>query len=928
MMQQYQELKRRYPDHLLFFRLGDFYETFFEDAELAARLLQITLTARQGAPMAGIPHHAADAYIARLVRVGQKIAVCEQLEAPGRQKKLLRRGVVRVITPGTLTDTAYLEGAANNFLLALGPARDATGVALVDVSTGEFWVGEDGPSETEILSAALLRRPSEILVPDSLRANPAAMARLQATGAALTFCDPATFAPRRAAADLCAHFRVESLDPFGVGDLGAGLGAAAAALAYLRATQGDALGHLTHLQRLTASDSLALDETAVATLELLESSGGSVRDSLFGVLDETVTPMGARLLRQWLLRPLFDPAAIAPRQAAIGALVEAPAERTRLRTLLRGVGDLERLASRATLGVAHARDLVGLRACLSPLAQIRRAAEAFDAESIGEARAALAPLDELREFLAAALEDEPPLTLHDGGVIRESWHEGLSALVRDAREARAWIAGLEERERARTGLSSLRVRFNRVFGYGIEVTHAQAARVPAEYVRRQTLTGAERYVTPELKEYEAKALGADERRRKLEYELFEDVRRRVAARADELLATARALARLDVFASLAEVAHARGHVRPLVDRGDTLAIVEGRHPVLEARAGTPVTPNDLALDRDARIVILTGPNMSGKSVYLRQTAHIVIMAQMGAFVPAREARIGVLDRVFTRVGAQDNLARGQSTFLVEMVETATILNNVTSRSLVLLDEVGRGTSTFDGLAIAWAVVEALHEGGHGARVLFATHFHELTRLAGRLGAVRNFHVAVREWNDEIVFLHKVQPGGTDRSYGIQVARLAGLPAAVIARSKALLAELEEAGQLQTDATDAVQLGLFAPATHPDPMLTELASLDLAHLTPIEALNLLAKWQHGRQQERQASEQQDRHHQATSHPEQHRQAPSQQDWPRETKFQEDPQNPAESRQDRHHQAEAQQDRSQQAPTSGHPRPDPTSRPPLQ
>src|SRR6266850_204123 len=643
MMQQYQELKRRYPDHLLFFRLGDFYETFFEDAELAARLLQITLTARQGAPMAGIPHHAADAYIARLVRVGQKIAVCEQLEAPGRQKKLLRRGVVRVITPGTLTDTAYLEGAANNFLLALGPARDATGVALVDVSTGEFWVGEDAPSATEILQAALLRRPTEILVPDSLRQNTTVMARLQATGAALTFCDPAAFALRRATADLCAHFRVESLDPFGVGDL-------------------------TRLQRLTASDALILDETAVATLELLESSGGSARDSLFGVLDQTVTPMGARLLRQWLLRPLCDPTAIAARQAAIGALVEAPAERTRLRALLRRVGDLERLTSRATLGVAHARDLVGLRACLAPLVEIGRAADAFTAASIGEARAALAPLDELREFLAAALEEEPPLTLHDGGLIREGWHEGLSALVRDAREARAWIAGLEERERARTGLSSLRVRFNRVFGYGIEVTHAQATRVPAEYVRR-----------------------------------------RVAARAGELLATARALARLDVFASLAEVAHARGHVRPLVDRGNTLAIVEGRHPVLEARAGTPVTPNDLALDRDARIVILTGPNMSGKSVYLRQTAHIAIMAQMGAFVPAREARIGVLDRVFTRVGAQDNLARGQSTFLVEMVETATILNNVTPRSLVLLDEVGRGTSTFDGLAIAWAVVEDLHD---------------------------------------------------------------------------------------------------------------------------------------------------------------------------------------------------------------------------
>ena len=841
MMRQYRSLKERYPDHVLLFRLGDFYETFFEDAELAARLLQITLTARQGAPMAGIPHHAADGYIARLVHAGQKIAVCEQLEAPGREKKLLRRDVVRIITPGTLTDTAYLEGAANNFLLAMAIGRDATGVALVDVSTGEFWAGEDAGKETQVLAAALVRRPAEIVLPDTVRADPALLARLQATGTTLTFADPQSFTPRRAAADLCAHFKVESLAPFGVADLTVGLGAAAAALAYLRATQGDALGHLTRLQRLTAADALMLDETAVVTLELLESSGGSVRDSLFGVLDETVTPMGARLLRQWLLRPLLDPVAIGARQTAVGAMVDAPAERARLRALLRGIGDLERLTSRATLGQAHARDLVGLRACLAPLAEIRRVASAFAAAPLGDALAELAPLDDLRDLLTAALEDEPPLGLHDGGLIRESWHEGLAAIVGDAREARAWIAGLEERERARTGISSLRVRFNRVFGYGIEVTHAQASRVPAEYVRRQTLTGAERYVTPELKEYEAKALGADERRRRLEYELFEEVRRTVAARAAELLTTARALARLDVFASLAEVAHTRGHVRPIVDRDEALTIVEGRHPVLEARLGSPVTPNDLALDGDARIVILTGPNMAGKSVYLRQTAHITIMAQLGAFVPAREARIGVVDRVFTRVGAQDNLARGQSTFLVEMIETATILNNVTPRSLVLLDEVGRGTSTFDGLAIAWAVVEALHDRGHGAKVLFATHFHELTRLAGRLGGVRNFHVAVREWNDEIVFLHKVQTGGTDRSYGVQVARLAGLPAPVIARAKALLAELEEAGQLRTDASDAVQLGLFAQAG-PDPMLAELASLDLAHLTPLEALNMLAKWQ--------------------------------------------------------------------------------------
>ncbi|MBI2161582.1 MAG: DNA mismatch repair protein MutS [Candidatus Rokubacteria bacterium] len=841
MMRQYRELKRRYPDYLLFFRLGDFYETFFEDAELAARLLQITLTRRQEAPMAGIPHHAADGYIAKLVRAGQKIAVSEQLEAPGRTKKLLKRDVVRIITPGTITDTAYLPGAANNFLLAVIRSRGATGVALLDASTGQFWTGEDVGREDPVLAAALLRRPAEIVLPEAARADHGLLARLGAAGATLTFYDAGAPSPRRAAADLCAQFGVDTLDRFGVGDLTVGLQAAAAALAYLKATQGEALGHLTRLGRLMAADSMVLDATAVETLELLQGSDGSARTSLVGVLDATVTPMGARLLREWLLRPLLDPEAIGSRQAAVAALVEDPATRDRLRALLRRVGDLERLTSRATLGVAHARDLVGLRACLAPLSDLRQASAGLGAPLLAAAREELADLEELRQLLEAALEDEPPLTLHDGGLIRERWHEGLAAIVSEARGARAWIAGLEERERARTGIASLRVRFNRVFGYGIEVSRAQAGRVPPEYARRQTLAGAERYVTAELKEYEAKVLGADERRRRLEYELFDEVRRRVGARAAALLGTAQALARLDVFAALAEVAHARGHVRPVVDRGEAFTIVEGRHPVLEAQGGVVVTPNDLALDREAPIVILTGPNMSGKSVYLRQAGHIAILAQLGAFVPAREARIGVVDRVFTRVGAQDNLARGQSTFLVEMVETATILHNVTPRSLVLLDEVGRGTSTFDGLAIAWAVVEALHDRGRGAKVLFATHFHELTRLAGRLDGVRNFHVAVREWNDEIIFLHKVQPGGTDRSYGIQVARLAGLPPAVLARAKALLAELEEAGQTQADVRDAAQLGLFAPPA-PDPIAAELAALDLAHLTPLEALNLLHKWQ--------------------------------------------------------------------------------------
>ncbi|PYM29518.1 MAG: DNA mismatch repair protein MutS [Candidatus Rokuibacteriota bacterium] len=842
MMQQYRELKRRFPDHLLLFRLGDFYELFLEDAELGARLLSITLTSRQGSPMAGIPHHSADGYIARLVQAGQKIAICEQMEAPGKGKKLLKRAVVRVITPGTLTDTAYLSGGANNYLLAVATQGGAIGVALLDVSTGEFVAGEDAEPEGGVLAAALLRRPSEILVSEALRGSGTLLTRLQATGAALTFGDPAVFAGRRGAAELAAHFGAGSLEAFGVGDLTVGLQAAAAALAYARSTQGERLGHLVRLGRLTAAECLTLDETAVETLELLRAADGSVRNSLVGVLDETVTPMGARLLRQWLLQPLRDPARIRERQDALGVLVAAPETRAKLRALLRGIGDLERLTSRATLGVAHARDLVALRGGLAPIDGVRAVCAALAAPLVEGARDALADLDDLRALLEAALVDEPPLTLSDGGVIRETWNEALHAIVSDAAEARRWIAGLEERERAKTGLSSLRVRFNRVFGYGIEVSHAQSGRVPADYVRRQTLTGTERYVTPELKDYEGKVLGAEERRRRLEQELFEDVRGRVAARSAPLLATARALALLDVLAALAEVAHVRDHVRPEVDGGDALEIVEGRHPVLEARSGEPVTPNDIALNAETRIVILTGPNMAGKSVYLRQTGLIAILAQMGAWVPARSARIGVVDRVFTRVGAQDNLARGQSTFLVEMVEAASILNNVTPRSLVLLDEVGRGTSTFDGLAIAWAVVEDLHDRIPGAKVLFATHFHELTQLAGRLAAVRNFHVAVREWNDEIVFLHKVRAGGTDRSYGIQVARLAGLPLPVIARAKALLARFEEQGQATAEAADAVQLGLFAAAAAPDPVAAEIAALDLAHVTPIEALNLLAKWQ--------------------------------------------------------------------------------------
>jgi DNA mismatch repair protein MutS len=528
--------------------------------------------------------------------------------------------------------------------------------------------------------------------------------------------------------------------------------------------------------------------------------------------------------------------------------VDAPAVRAALRERLRGVGDLERLTSRAALGVAHARDLVGLRGFLAQLPAVREDVSALGAPLLGALADDITGMPALQKLLEAALEDEPPLTLREGGLIREGWNAELHLLKQSVKEAKDWIASLEQRERARTGIGSLRVRFNRVFGYAIEVSNAHAAKVPPEYLRRQTLVGAERYVTGELREYESRVVGAEERIGRLEFDLFADVRAQVAAQAEDLLKTARAVAALDALAGLAELAHERGYVRPDVDDTLTLEIEDGRHPVLEAPGAAPFTPNDVRLDpATCQVIILTGPNMSGKSVFMRQTALLVILAQMGAFVPARRARIGLVDRILTRVGAQDNMARGQSTFLVEMVETASILHHASPRSLILLDEVGRGTSTFDGLAIAWAVTEDLHERGHGAKVLFATHYHELTALADRLPRVRNFHVAVKEWNDEIIFLHKVRPGGTDRSYGIQVARLAGLPASVIERAKSILVELESereplpaAPEAPAPAAPGAQLALFP--VPPEPLLRELAALDLPSLTPLGALNLLADWQ--------------------------------------------------------------------------------------
>jgi DNA mismatch repair protein MutS len=865
MMRQYQEWKRRYPDYLLLFRLGDFYEAFHEDAAIAARTLDVALTSRQkgeGAiPMAGVPHHALEVYLARLVRAGLKVAICDQVEtAPAKGRQLIRREVVRLVTPGTVTEAGLLDGRLNNFLGALWRAPDHLGVALVDVTTADFWVGESTDVEG-MTEALLLRRPAEVLLPPGIPAHDPLAARLRAAGATVTARDAAGFGLREGEERLRAHFRVSAVEGLGLPPRGGAIRAAGAVLAYLQETQQAPPAHLTRIQTLALEDHLVLDDSAARNLELVESlQDRSGAGTLLWAMDRTRTSMGGRLLRQWLMRPLLRPKEIGDRLGAVAALVEAPALLADLREALTGIGDLARLASRVALGVATPRDLVALRATLGPLPALRERAERCADPLVRQCAEAMEDLAGLGKTLAAALVDEPPVGVHEGGLIRESWNPALAELRREVREARAWIAGLEGRERERTGIMSLRVRYNRVFGYGIEVPKSQVRPVPDDYVRRQTLVGHERYVTAELREQEAKVLGAEGRMNRLEYELFDELRRSVATEADRLLRTARAIATLDVLSALAHVARERGYVRPVVDDGGVIDIEEGRHPVIELRTDDArFVPNDLRLaSGEVECLVITGPNMAGKSTYMRQAALIVMLAQIGSFVPARRARIGVVDRVFTRIGAQDNLARGHSTFLVEMTETAAILRHATPRSLVLLDEIGRGTSTFDGLSIAWAVAEHLHERRAGAKVLFATHYHELTRLAAELPRVRNVHVAVREWKDDIVFLHRVVSGGTDRSYGIQVARLAGLPPEVVTRARTLLREFEQGAPSPEGPAggDAGQLALFGrpgatgqaaaggapagPASPPPlhPVLQALAALDPERLTPIEALAAL------------------------------------------------------------------------------------------
>jgi DNA mismatch repair protein MutS len=788
MMQQYRRVKHQIPaDALLLFRLGDFYEMFFDDAKTVAGLLNLTLTARNGVPMCGIPHHAAESYIGRLLRHGKKVAVCDQLEE-ARPGKLVNRDVTQIISPGTHFDAHLLHAGRNNYLAAVCSGAGRFGLALIDLTTGDFKVAE--LATVEQLQNELARvRPAEVIAPTEEIEN------LRAQIQNLTPYDGWTFERETAFFTLRDHFKTQSLDGFGAGDLTVGIGAAGAALHYLQQSLRRNTGHIHRLAVYNVTDFMVLDATTQRNLELFESPRADRKHTLIGCLDWTLTPMGARLLREWLTHPLKSVSQISARQDGIAAFRDAPQALADFRDGLRGVRDLERTLSRLSVGTGNARDLVALKESLATLQGLKKILEpvAAGGSLIQELAGQITELPDLVALVSRAIEDAPPMALKEGGIIRPGFDAALDDLRQASKSGKEWIAALQQREIERTGIASLKVRYNQVFGYYIEVTKPNLPRVPAEYLRKQTIAGGERFYTPELKEMEGKILGAEEKSRALEYELFLRVRGAVLEMSGPIQRTAAAVAALDVLAGLAELARHQNYCRPAVDDGDRIEIVEGRHPVLEQTlVEERFVPNDALLDNTGnQILIITGPNMAGKSTYIRQVALLVLMAQTGSFIPAKSATVGLVDRIFTRVGATDDLARGQSTFLVEMNETASILNSATPKSLIVLDEIGRGTSTFDGLSIAWAVAEHLHN-AVGAKTLFATHYHELTDMAGALPRVKNYNVAVREWHDQVVFLHKILPGGTDKSYGIQVARLAGLPKEVIARAKEVLANLEEA----------------------------------------------------------------------------------------------------------------------------------------
>jgi len=856
MMEQYFRIKRAHGDALLFFRLGDFYEMFYEDAQTAAPVLDIALTSRQKVPMCGVPYHSAQGYLRKLLQRGYKVAVCEQVEDPRSAKGVVRREVVKVLTPGTAVEIESDEDKKNVYIASVVVGEESWGLAAVDISSGRLEVSDGSAAETKTLADGLFRlEPREIVCPEG--GDTAVRRALVLSGLDSVSVSPIeewAFDPAVAGRLLREHFQTVSLAPFGVADRPQALSAAGALLHYVKKVRKDSAALIRELVFRRPETRLVLDAVSVRNLELVRNlRDGRPGGSLFHLIDETVTPAGARLLRSWLLEPLRDVRDINARLDAVGEALRLTIDRQEIRKLLKGVLDMERLAGKISLDVAHPRDLVALKKSLVPMPGIRIKLEAFSA---GLFRDILSRWDDAGDVAARidqAVLDEPSVLLTEGGIIREGYHAELDELRTVSRSGKTFIAEMEKRERERTGISSLKVRYNKIFGYFIEVTQANLHLVPSDYVRRQTLVNAERFLTPELKSYEDKVLHAEERIRELEHRLFLDVRRRVAGEVPRLQRIARDLAALDVLLALAETAARRNFNRPEVNDGDAVVIEDGRHPVIEAFQEEAFIPNDTHLSTgEEQILIITGPNMGGKSTYLRQTALICILAQMGSFVPARKAEIGWVDRIFTRIGAMDFLSSGQSTFMVEMIETAAILRGATSRSLILLDEVGRGTSTFDGLSIAWAVAEYIHENEDlRAKTLFATHYHELTELALTLKRIRNRHVSVREWKDEVVFLRKIVSGPSDQSYGIHVARLAGIPAEVIARAREILfnlekKELDAAGKPRIayrsePRPDKNQMLLFQEdrdAARFRELKRKLQACDLESLTPIEALNIL------------------------------------------------------------------------------------------
>lgn len=866
MMQQYKEIKDKYKDAILFFRMGDFYEMFFDDAITASRELEIALTSRDAKneiPMAGVPHHSAESYISRLINRGYKVAICEQVEDPKEAKGIVKREVIRVITPGTITDNNALEEKKNNFLISVlleeNPREIEAGLAFVDISTGEFGVTQftSDKEYTRIIEEISRIDPVECITSSDLLQNKKFinLVKKKFNYLSVDSFDDSAFIYKNAYSKLITHFKVNNLEKFGCESLPLAVQAAGAILEYLYQTQKTALKNINNLKTLIPQEFMNLDMATRRNLELVKSiRDGSKSGTLLWILDKTLTAMGGRMLRAWIEQPLLQKNKIEERLDAVENLLNNVIMREELREQLKEIYDLERLMGRITYGSANARDLIALKKSLKVLPNIRKSLTSCQSTKLLQLKNNLDVLEDICALIDLSIENDPPITVKDGGIIKPGYNEEVDELKKITREGKNLIASLEEEEKEKTGIKSLKIGFNKVFGYYIEVTKSNLSLVPDRYIRKQTLVNGERYITPELKEFETKILGAEERVKELEYNLFVDIREQISSQMKRIQECAKIIAELDVLSSFAEVASLYNYIKPLITNSDEIKIKNSRHPVIERVLKEELfVPNDVNLDCNRnQLVIITGPNMAGKSTYMRQVALIVLMAQIGCFVPADHAEISIVDRIFTRVGASDDLASGDSTFMVEMKEVSYIFKNATKRSLLILDEVGRGTSTYDGLSIAWAVIEYIHK--HiGAKTLFATHYHELTQLEGKLDRVKNYKISVKEKGNDIIFLRKIVQGGADKSYGIHVASLAGLPYRVIKRAKEILGNLEKVEAAATNkiiepddnnklkdsaatSFDNKQMGLYNYVC--ESIIEDIKSLDIMTMTPIEALNYL------------------------------------------------------------------------------------------